>query len=189
MTHPENTNDDEMLPAVESDSFLLIPHTVIDLEDFTENHESYLVSVSREPERAAALWRARLKRNPYGDEGFVSLSHYGRDLISGDLWDQVGGIWSALVEAIEAFLDDGQAEVFFPGQPVPIALRRQRQTTLLTIHTTTSVIDPETFFPGVLEEAERYHRWVQDYIGEDVDSLIEDVARVRAKLPRSMTPG
>lgn len=170
------------LPAVSSNSFILRPQTVTDLEDFEEHHESYLVSIYDEPERAATLWRERLKRNPYGDEGFVSLEHYGRDLISGDLWDQVGGIWSNLVEVIGRFLDHGIGETMFPGQPAPIALRQVRGSILLTINTETSVVDERTFFPGVLNEAERYFTWVMEHIGESTDWQLQEVARVRGGL-------
>ncbi|OAH50926.1 hypothetical protein [Microbacterium oleivorans] len=169
-------------PAVASNSFILVPHTVTDLEDFTENHPTYLVSVYEEPERAAALWRERLRRNSYGDEGYVALEHYGRNLIAGDLWDHVGGIWSNLVDAIGSFLDHGAAETSFPGQPAPILLRRVRQTTLLTINTETSVVDPATFFPGVLDEAERYFQWVAENIGENVSGPLQAIARIRGRL-------
>lgn len=174
-------NDDSALPAVSSNSFLLIPHTVTDLDDFRENHDRYLVSVFDEPERAASLWRERLRRNPYGDEGFVEIQHYGRDLISGDLWDQVSGIWHSLVELISEFDRHGVAETSFPGQPVPMRLRRQRETVLLTIHTNTSVVDPDTFFPRVLDEAERYFQWVVDHIGTQADE-VTTVRRVRSQL-------
>lgn len=173
-THPAH--------AVTSNTYILLPHTVTDLDDFTENHSAYLVSVYDEPERAAATWRERLKRNPYGDEGFVALEHYGRDLISGELWDQVGGIWSNLVEAIEGFVDHGIGESTFPGQPAPIVLRQVAGSTLLTIGTDTSVIDPRTFFPGVLDEAERYLGWVTEHIGEGTAWQLQEIARLRVKL-------
>jgi len=175
-------SSDSSASAVASNSFILIPHTVTDLQDFTENHPTYLVSVYEEPERAASLWRERLRRNPYGDEGYVALEHYGRDLIAGDLWDHVGGVWSNLVAAIGSFLEDGSAETSFPGQPAPILLRRVRGSTLLTINTETSVVDPATFFPGVLNEAERYFKWVAGNIGENVSGPRQEIARIREGL-------
>lgn len=174
-------NDDPAWSAVSSNSFLLIPHTVIDLDEFTENHDRYLVSVFDEPARAAALWRERLKRNPYGDDGFVEIQHYGRELISGDLWDQVSGIWHSLVELISDFLNHGAAETSFPGQPTPMRLHRQRQTVLLTINTDTTVVDPDTFFPGILDEAERYFQWVVEHIGTQADDITA-VRQVRDRL-------
>lgn len=67
--------------AVHSEPYILVPHTVTDIEDFVANPENYLVSMFQEPERAAEMWRNRLKENPYGSEGFLSLSYYGIDLI------------------------------------------------------------------------------------------------------------
>lgn len=174
-------NSGSALPAVSSNSFLLIPHTVTDLDDFTENHDRYLLSVFDEPERAASLWRERLKRNPYGDEGFVEIQHYGRDLISGDLWDHVSGIWHSLVELISDFLKRGTAETSFPDQPIPMRLHRQQQTVLLTINKVTTVVDPDTFFPGVLDEAERYFQWVVENIGTQAGDVTA-VRHVRTQL-------
>jgi hypothetical protein len=176
---------DVPLPAVASNSYILIPHTVTDLDDFTENHSAYLVSVYDEPERAAAVWRERLKRNPYGDEGFVSLEHYGHDLISGEYWDQVGGIWANMIEVVEQFLDRGIGESTFPGQPAPIALRQLGNTVVLIVGTKTSVVDPQTFLAGVVDEAGRYSAWVAEHIGQSTAATAEDIARARVKLTRS----
>lgn len=170
-------------PAVASNTFLLIPQTVTDLDHFTGNRSEYLVSIYDEPERAASLWRERLKRNPYGDEGFVSIEHYGRELIAGDLWDQVSGIWNGFVGAIGQYLTTGEGEAWFAGQPVPIMLRRQRRTVLLTVHRDTCVVDPATFFPGVLNEADRFLRWVDEYIGVPTGGEAKEINRVRKLLP------
>lgn len=106
--------------AVQSEAFILLPHTVTDLDDVVENPGRYLISMFKEPERAAALWRERLKNNPYGSDGFLSLSYYGHDLISADLWDEVSGIWHALLELVEEFIQKGSAGRLFPDQPVPL---------------------------------------------------------------------
>lgn len=73
------------------------------------------------PERAADLWRERLKKNPYGSDGFLSLTYYGHDLISADLCDEVSGIWHALLELVEESIQEGSAERLFPDQPVRAA--------------------------------------------------------------------
>ena len=66
---------EESLPVVGSEAFILLPDTVQDLEDFVSHPERYLVSLDAEPQRAAALWRERLKRHPYGSEGLLRLTY------------------------------------------------------------------------------------------------------------------
>lgn len=170
-------------PAVTSNSYLLMPDGVMDLDDFAENHESYLVSIYDEPERAVELWHQRYKRSQYPDEGFVSIEHYGRELVNGDLWDQVGTLWSAFVDVAEAFLDTGVGEGLFPDQPVPIVLRRRGSSTLMTIGPATTPVDEETFLPGLLDEAARYFRWVDTHIGVDERPQLDRIAQVRSRLP------
>lgn len=165
--------------AVQSESFLLIPHTVTDLDDFVANPERYLVSMYKEPERAAALWRERLKKNPYGSEGLLSLTYYGHELISADLWDEVSGIWYSLIELVEEFLQKGSAERLFPDQPVPLRLQVEGQTTLFTVNAQTTIVDPRDFIPGLLDEAVRYYSWIKQHLGTNESEAVQRIRSVR----------
>lgn len=165
--------------AVHSEPYILVPQTVTDLDDFVANPENYLVSMFQEPERAAEIWRNRLKENPYGSEGFLSLSYYGIDLISGDLWDEVTGIWFELLELVEEFMEKGSAERLFPGQPVPLRLEVKGRSTLFTVNRQTNIVDPDDFIPGILDEAYRYYTWVEENIGTDESQALQSVNSLR----------
>lgn len=167
--------------AVHSEPYILVPHTVTDLDDFVANPENYLVSMFKEPERAAEIWRNRLKENPYGSEGFLALSYYGIDLISGDLWDEVTGIWFELLELVEEFMEKGSAERLFPGQPVPLRLEVKGRSTLFGVNSQTNVVDPDDFIPGILDEAHRYYTWVEENIGTDESEALQSVNSLRHK--------
>lgn len=134
--------------AVHSEAYILVPHTVEDLDDFVENPDKYLVDMYEAPERAADIWRNRLKRNPYGGEGLLQVAYYGIDLISASLWDNVASLWMDLVEVIDSFLQTGEGEGLFPGSPVPIHLRSKGRSTLFTVDEQTNVVDPKDFIPG-----------------------------------------
>ncbi|QRQ78450.1 hypothetical protein [Glutamicibacter protophormiae] len=151
--------------AVQSEPYILVQHTVTDLDDFVAHPENYLVSMFQEPGRAASIWRDRLKRNPYGSEGFLSLSYHGIELIPGELWDEVTGIWFELIELVEEYLHKGSAERLFPGQPVPLRLEVEERSTLFTVSQQKNRVDPSDFIPGILEEAHRYFTWVEENIG------------------------
>ncbi|MGD6980672.1 hypothetical protein [Citricoccus sp. CH26A] len=151
--------------ALQSEAFILLPHTVQDLEDLVSHPERYLVSLDVEPQRAAALWRERLKRHPYGSEGLLRLTYRGRDLIGPALWDEVSGVWFALVDCVQAYLETGRGLTSFPGQPVDVELRRVAAGALFGVNGDRVLVDPTEFIPGLLDEAERYSRWVEEHIG------------------------
>lgn len=156
---------DDRLPAVESEPFILVPRTVENLDDFVSHPEQYLVSLYAEPQRAVHLWRDRLKDHPYGSEGLLRLSYYGRDLISPDLWDEVSGVWFALIDCVEAYLETGEGATSFPGQPVDIELHRAAAGAVFGVNGDRVLVDPAEFIPGLLDEATRYSQWVEEHIG------------------------
>ncbi len=156
---------EDRLPAVESEALILLPGTVEDLDDFASHPEQYLVSLYAEPQRAAGLWRERLKRHPYGSEGLLRLSYRGRDLISPELWDEVSGVWFALIDCVAAYLETGTGLASFPGQPVDIELRRTAAGAVFGVNGARVLVDPPEFIPGLLDEADRYSRWVEEHIG------------------------
>lgn len=153
------------LAVVGSEALILLPDTVQDLEDFVCHPERYLVSLDAEPQRAAALWRERSKRHPYGSEGLLRLTYRGRELIGPALWDEVSGVWFALIDCVQAYLETGSGLTFFPGQPVDVEMRHTRAGAVFGVNGDRVLVDPTEFIPGLLDEAERYSRWVEEHIG------------------------
>ncbi|MGO4295293.1 hypothetical protein [Glutamicibacter sp. MCAF14] len=183
------TNQDEMKePAVHSEPYILVPHTVTDLEDFVTHPENYLVSMFQEPDRAASIWRDRLNRNPYGSEGFLSLSYQGIELIPGGLWDEVSGIWLELIELVEDYLHKGSAERLFPGQPVPLRLETKGRSTFFAVYQRKHRVDPSDFIPGILDEAQRYFTWVEENIGTGEGQALQAVDSLRTSFLNRRIP-
>ncbi|MDF1488278.1 hypothetical protein [Tessaracoccus caeni] len=168
--------------SVVSETFLLTTHTVRDLEDLVAHPEKYLLSIWRELRRCADIWRDRATRHPFGGEGVVSLRYDGRELIRPDLWDDTSGIWRALVDAVEGFLAAGVGSAWFPGQPVPVRLERKgRDGAMLTIGEDRFFVDPQALVPGVLDEAEQYFLWVQEYVGSNESDALDQIRRLRGE--------
>ncbi|MEF9873045.1 MULTISPECIES: hypothetical protein [unclassified Glutamicibacter] len=183
------TNQGEMKEqAVQSEPYILVPHTVTDLDDFVAHPENYLVSMFQEPERAAGIWRDRLNRNPYGSEGFLSLSYHGIVLIPGELWGEVTGIWFELIELVEEYLQTGSAERLFPGQPVPLRLEARGRSTLFTVNQLKHRVDPSDFIPGILNEAHRYFTWVEENIGTGEGQALQAVESLRSSFSNRRIP-
>jgi hypothetical protein len=156
---------EDRLPAVGSEALILLPDTVQDLDDFVSHPEQYLVSLYAEPQRAAGLWRERLTRHPYGSEGLLRLSYRGRELIHHALWDEVSGVWFALIDCLQSYVETGSGLTSFPGQPVDVVLRRTAAGAVFGINGDRVRVDPTEFIPGLLDEADRYSRWVEEHIG------------------------
>ncbi|WP_157066415.1 hypothetical protein [Glutamicibacter mysorens] len=174
------TNQGDMTEqVVQSEPYILVPHTVTHLDDFVAHPENYLVSMFQEPERAAGIWQDRLNRNPYGSEGFLSLSYHGIELMPGELWDEVTGIWFELLELVEEYLQTGSAERLFPGQPVPLRLELKGRSTLFTVNAQKHRVDPSDFILGILDEAHRYFTWVQDNIGTGEGQALQAIDSLR----------
>lgn len=175
------------MPAVTSETFLLIPATVTDLDDFGAHPDTHLVSVRDEPARAARLWHDRATRNPTGGDGLVQLSHHGVALIEPSLWDDVDGVWRALLDVTEAFLAHPgphrrRAEETFPGQPAPIRLEQKGHATLITVGDRTTAVDATTFVPGLLDAAIAWFTWLDDHVGGDAGHLLARARGLRATL-------
>jgi hypothetical protein len=166
--------------GVDAETFILLTDTVTDLDDFVARPEAYLVSIEREPVRAAARWRERLRRNPHGGDGLVRLSTFGRDVFTAAQWDDVDGIWHELVELCHGYLATGHAAVTFPGQPLEITMRRAGQGAVLTAGEDRIPVDPAVFVPGVLDHAERFFTWVQDHVGLGRGDALARVEAARA---------
>lgn len=166
--------------AVRCDTAILIPPTVEDLDGFVSAPERYLCRIGEEPVVAAQLWHERLKRNPYGGDGLVSVAYYGHDLINPALWDDVSGIWEALLECVEAYrAGDKERVAVLSGQPVELTLRQVPAGALFTVDGVTTLVDPEVFIPGLLDGAAAFSRWVSEYLGTNDAPTAERIDRLR----------
>lgn len=98
-------NTPPMNTALVAESFIL--------SEPADGSAPHLVSIQRDPERAATL---------SGTRGAVQLRYHSLQLIPVDLVDDLPGIWKALLDALEGFLAQGHAEVPFPGIDAKIIL-------------------------------------------------------------------
>lgn len=167
--------------TVSSEGFILVPDTVTDLEHFAANHDEYLVSMYVDPNSASSLWFERRNRGLRGSEGWLSLTYQGQELMNGTLWDEVEGIWFELIDLICQYSQHAHAEALLPGQSVPLRLTDAGGSTLFTIGTQTIRIDPQFFIPGLLDEAMRFYRWVEEYIGTIEPDMFRRIAELRTK--------
>lgn len=119
----------------------------------------HLVSIQRDPERAALL---------PGTRGSVQLRYHSLQLIPVDLIDDVPGIWRALLDALESFLRTGQAEVSFPTLEATILLTGSGSLTKFTAGSVRHIVELDLLNDGILSGAAEYFGFAQADHGADL---------------------
>lgn len=107
----------------------------------------HLVSIQRDPALAATL---------QGTVGSVQLRYHSLQLIPVDLIDDLPGTWNALLDAVEAFLADGKAEVPYPSIEAQILLERTGSITKFTAGKVRHIVDAGELIDGILSGAAAY---------------------------------
>lgn len=119
----------------------------------SENGASeHLISIQRDPERAALL---------PGTRGSVQLRYHSLQLIPVDLIDDVPGIWRALLDALEAFLATGEAEISYPTLEATILLTGNKSLTKFTAGKVRHIVELDLLTDGILSGATDYFGFAQ----------------------------
>lgn len=163
----------------EVQTFLLIPHTVTDLAEFTAKPADYLVSVENEPERAAKIWFDRAARNPFGGDGIVHIKYFGMKLIPLGIWDDTVAVWFALLDALEGFLSTGTGNGSFS---VEISLIGSIHGASFSVNGISHGVDPRELIPAVLDGAKRYFSWLENTVGSSYPDVSERIQAMIASL-------
>ncbi|MDO5634395.1 MAG: hypothetical protein Q4G34_05950 [Micrococcus sp.] len=176
--------------VVVCDTALLIPHTVTDLEQFLTDPSGHLLSITADPDAAARLWHDRLRRNPYGGEGVVSVSYAGQALLGPEHLDHVSLTWDALVAAVEDFVaavsgaqGAGAAsgtEAVDQDDPAAIAIERVPGGALFRADDRTVFVDPALLIPGLVDGAAAFTHWVHEHLGTSDAPHLDRLAALRA---------
>ncbi|MHA7144960.1 hypothetical protein ACX80U_09620 [Arthrobacter sp. TmT3-37] len=139
----------------------ILTQPVQDLDDFTGNPGKYLLDLYADEDGAAKAWtRAGESHHFRYNDGVITLAWDGIPLLGVPNWDDICTLWTYLVNVIEDYLATGRGESFFPDQPTPIVLERIHGGALITIGDTKVRVDPSIFCRELLNEAERFWRWV-----------------------------
>lgn len=123
-----------------------------------------LVSIQRDPERAATL---------PGTRGSVQLRYHSLQLIPVDLIDDVPGIWRALLDALEAFLPTGEAEVSYPNLEATILITGDGSLTKFTAGKVRHIVELDLLIDGILSGATEYFTFAQADHGADLARIAE----------------
>ncbi|PQZ93501.1 hypothetical protein CQ018_07405 [Arthrobacter sp. MYb227] len=120
---------------------------------------AHLVSIQRDPDRAALL---------RGTRGSVQLRYHSLQLIPVDLIDDVPGIWRALLDALEAFLATGEAEVSYPTLEATILMTGGGSLTKFTAGKVRHIVELDLLIDGILSGATEYFSFAREDYGADL---------------------
>ncbi|PQZ93502.1 hypothetical protein CQ018_07410 [Arthrobacter sp. MYb227] len=165
--------------ACETETFLLIPHTVTALAELAAGPDQYLVSVDAEPKGAAKIWFDRAARNPFGGAGCVHIRYFEEQLIPLELWDDTVGIWDALLDAMEGFLATGVGRGNFSPE---FSLVGSIHAASFSAHGVSHQVDPLELIPAVLDGAQRYFSWIENMVGRSYPEIIERIQTMTVSL-------
>lgn len=167
------------MPAFTARTGILIPHTVTDLTEFSANYERQLVWVEQDPAGAAAQYRSRTIRNPFGGDGVVCLKYRGEELLGPKYWDDVDGIWNALVEMTAGYLSSGSGQGLLDGQPVNLILQRAGRSAIFGVAEKRFWIDPADFIAPLLDAAQAHFTWHRDQVGRGENGMLQRISLLR----------
>lgn len=132
----------------------------------------HLVSILRDPERAAAL---------PGTRGSVQLRYHSLHLIPVDLIDDVPGIWAMLLHAAQGYLADGKAEVPYPGLDAVVLIEGTAAITKFTAGKVRHIVDAGQLIDGIASGAEAYFRFAPG-LHQDVLARIQELRSAAAAM-------
>lgn len=110
----------------------------------------HLISIQRDPERAAAAG---------GSRGSVQLRYHSLQLVPIDLIDELPGIWAALLDVAGSFLAEGRGQGRYPGLDAQIVLESTGGTAKFTAGKVRHIVDAGELIGAILGGAAAYHRF------------------------------
>jgi hypothetical protein len=135
------------------------------LHEPADGSTPHLVSIQRDPDLAATL---------AGALGSVQLRYHSLQLVPVDLIDDLPGIWHALLDAVEAFLVDGRAEVPYPVIEAGFGLETSGSIAKFSAGKVRHLVDAGELVDGILGGAAAYFGFVpgaQDAAMERINGL------------------
>jgi hypothetical protein len=155
-------------------SYIKHPNIVIeDLSTINNKHKKFFIEISNEKEIKDIIKDIDINYI----EGVICLEYNGTVLMDFTYWDIIDQLWAYIINLIDDNLNNNDAEVYFPDQPIKLKLKNiSNDFVLFSIEssTTTQLTLPKNdFFEKLLESANDFFIKVQGYLGDRVDYSYE----------------
>lgn len=121
-------------------------------------------------------------------EGVIYFEYNGSVLMDFTYWDIIDQLWAYLINLIEDYIENKNAEVYFPDQPIKLKIKAiNKRLVLFSIESNNSIqltLPKEELFNSILESGEVFFTKIQDYFkgGLDYSNELEKINNLRNKI-------
>ena len=166
---------------VTSTTLIRVTEGLIDPEEIALDPQTHLLDIFAHEAEAARVWHRRRRLAESGwIEGAVRLRYQEQELMpAAGVWDVVS-LWFSVLQLIEEFQQEGRALVYFPDEPVPIALETVKRRVFFTVGETRMMVEPLPFLSSLVDEAERFFQWMGRNVG--ADAADREIEAIRSRL-------
>ena len=152
------------------ESYIKRPDKKISFKEFEELNqkpEKYFVHI----DDTASLTEIRDQIDPRYIEGVLYFKYKDEIVFDFKLWDDVDCLWAYLVNMIGDFLKEGEAQVYFPDQPIQLKLMPGKngfiKFSVKSSDYSRYSFPQKKFFQAVLDSAECFFRKLGIYLGDE----------------------
>ncbi|MBI9051170.1 MAG: hypothetical protein JEZ00_17235 [Anaerolineaceae bacterium] len=164
------------------ESYLLRPNFKIrNLDDLNKNPENYYISVD-DKESIVAI-KDQFDTDYF--EGVIYIKFNDIVIMDYRYWDVVDSLWAYLLNLMIEFNEKGDAEVYFPDQPILIKLSSINKDLVLfsikNFEDKKLSLPKRDFFNAILDNGESFFESMQEYFGSyrDYNYQLEKINKLR----------
>lgn len=111
-------------------------------------------------------------------EGVICFEYNGSVLMDFTYWDIIDQLWAYMLNLIEDYLENEEAEVYFPDQPIKLKMKAiNKNLILFSVESDSSSVQvtlpKKDFFQALLESGEDFFTKIQDYFEGSLDYSYE----------------
>lgn len=171
-------------------SYIRIPKVAItDLEEINNNPDKYFVDINNELDMSKII--TQLDFDYF--EGAIYFSYNQQIILDFRHWDLIDQLWAYFINLIDNYYNsNGNAETFFPDQPVKIEFKRiSDKLILLSIQEQKvfNIVLPEKdLFLAILDNGEQFFEKTAEYNPQEkarYKFAIEGIKELRKRVHRA----
>ena len=152
------------------ESYLKKPTIKIwDIEDLNKNPKKYYLCVNDNESIVEILDQF----DPKYIDGVICIKYNDIAIMDYRYWDTVDDLWTYLLNLLGDYLENGEAQIYFPDQPILLRLSSiNKDLVLFSIQNFDDKklsLPKREFFTAILDYGEAFFESMQEYFGDQVN--------------------
>ncbi|WP_201319378.1 hypothetical protein [Paenibacillus sp. EPM92] len=146
---------------IEIKSYLLKPYVKItDLTAVNKKPNDYFISIQNSKEIKEIKNTIDLNYV----SGAICINYYEDPILDFTHWDLVDQLWSYIIDLVEKFESFGNAETYFPDQPIRLELKRINTNLMVVcVDESKHTVESSVFLEKLLDSAEIFFTSMHQY--------------------------